>query len=48
MLSDFILRVEAQFPSSIENEELNSLLTTIQNQGDEITRLKKELEAVRK
>ncbi len=45
VLSDFILRVEAQFPSSIENEELNSLLTTIQNQGDEITRLKKELEA---
>ena len=46
--SDFILRVEAQFPSSIENEDLNSLLTTIQNQGDEITRLKKELEAARK
>ena len=48
VLSDFILRVEAQFPSSIENEELNSLLTTMQNQGDEITRLKKELEAARK
>ena len=48
VLSDFILRVEAQFPSSIENEELNSLLTTIQNQGDEITRLKKELEVARK
>ena len=48
VLSDFILRVEAQFPSSIENEELNSLLTTIQNQGDAITRLKKELEAARK
>ena len=48
VLSDFILRVEAQFPSSIENEELNSLLTTIRNQNDEITRLKKELEAVRK
>ena len=48
VLSEFILRVEAQFPSSIENEELNSLLTTIQNQGDEITRLKKELEAARK
>ena len=48
VLSDFILRVEAQFPSSIENEELNSLLPTIQNQGDEITRLKKELEAARK
>ena len=48
VLSDFILRVEAQFPSSIENEVLNSLLTTMQNQGDEITRLKKELEVARK
>ena len=48
VLSDFILRVEAQFPSSIENEELNSLLTTIQNQDSEISRLKKELEKARK
>ena len=43
VLSDFILRVEAQYPSSIENEELNSLLTTIQNQGHEIERLEKKL-----
>ena len=43
VLSDFILRVEAQYPSSIENEELSSLLQTIQNQGDEITRLEKKL-----
>jgi hypothetical protein len=43
VLSDFILRVEAQFPSSIENEELNSLLTTIQNQGREIEQLEKKL-----
>ena len=43
VLSDFILRVEAQYPSSIENEELNSLLTTIQNQGYEIERLEKKL-----
>ena len=43
VLSDFILRVEAQYPSSIENEELNSLLTTIQNQGREIERLEKKL-----
>jgi alpha-amylase len=43
VLSDFILRVEAQFPSSIENEELNSLLTTILNQGQEIEHLEKKL-----
>lgn len=42
-MSDFIERVEAEFPISIENEELNSLLTTIHNQADEINRLKHEL-----
>ncbi|MDR3262142.1 MAG: glycoside hydrolase family 57 protein [Tannerella sp.] len=44
VLSDFILRVQAQFPSSIENEELNSLLTTIRNQAKEIKQLEKQLE----
>jgi alpha-amylase len=44
VLSDFILRVEAQYPSSIENEELNSLLTTIRNQGREIEQLEKKIE----
>ena len=43
ILSDFILRVEAQYPSSIENEELSSLLQTIQNQGSEISQLEKKL-----
>ena len=43
VLSDFILRVEAQYPSSIENEELNSLLKTIQNQGREIQQLEKKI-----
>ena len=43
VLSDFILRVEAQYPSSIENEELNSLLKTIHNQGREIAQLEKKL-----
>ena len=43
VLSDFMLRVEAQFPSSIENEELNSLLTTIRNQAQEIRQLEEEL-----
>ena len=44
VLSDFTVRVNAQFPDSIENEELNSLLTTIKNQGKEIEELQKELE----
>lgn len=43
VLSDFILRVEAQFPSSIENEELNSLLTTIRNQANEIKHLEQDV-----
>ena len=48
VLSDFMLRVEAQFPSSIENEELNSLLTTIRNQDKEIKKLEKTLDVIRK
>ena len=44
-LSDFKERVESEFPSTIETEELNSLLTTIHNQGDEINRLKAEISA---
>ncbi len=43
ILSDFHLRVEAQYPSSIENEELNALLLTIKNQGEELEALKKKL-----
>lgn len=48
VLSDFIVRVNAQFPDSIDNEELNSLLTTIKNQGKEIEELQKELEKQKK
>ena len=36
ILGDFINRVNALYPLEIDNEELNSLLTTIRNQGDEI------------
>jgi len=43
VLSDFITRVNALFPTSIENEELNALLTTIHNQESEIARLEGEL-----
>jgi len=51
ILGDFINRVNALYPQEIENDELNALLTTIRNQGDEIemkdkeiTRLKARLE----
>ncbi|MDR2969192.1 MAG: glycoside hydrolase family 57 protein [Tannerellaceae bacterium] len=48
VLSDFIARVNAQFPETIENEELNALLTTIKNQGIEIEGLQKELDKLKK
>lgn len=48
VLADFIVRVEEQYPLSIENEELNSLLTTIRNQATEIETLNKELTSTRK
>ncbi len=47
VLSDFIVRVEEQYPLSIENEELNSLLTTIRNQAREIEVLNKEVASMR-
>ncbi len=46
VLSDFIDRVKAQFPDSVDNEELNSLLTTIHNQEREIKKLQSELKKV--
>ena len=48
VLADFIVRVEEQYPLSIENEELNSLLTTIRNQADEIENLNKEIASIRR
>ncbi|MEG1616275.1 MAG: glycoside hydrolase family 57 protein [Bacteroidales bacterium] len=39
VLSDFIIRVQQQFPEAVENEELNALLKTIENQAMEIHRL---------
>jgi alpha-amylase len=47
VLADFIVRVEEQYPLSIENEELNSLLTTIRNQAREIETLQKEVATMR-
>lgn len=42
ILSDFLQRVDEQYPTSIENEELNSLLKTIRNQEQEIAELKRK------
>ena len=47
ILGDFIKRVDSLYPVDIDNEELNALLTTIKNQGDEIEELNKELEEAR-
>jgi len=47
VLADFLVRVEEQYPESIENEELNSLLLTIRNQSSEIDSLKKEVKSLR-
>ena len=47
VLSDFMERVNAQYPSSIENEELNALLKTIHNQEEEINELKGEIKKLR-
>lgn len=47
VLSDFLIRVEAQFPQSVDNEELNSLLLTIRNQEKEIADLHREVEMMR-
>ena len=43
ILGDFITRVNDRYPLDIDNEELNSLLTTIKNQGDELELKEKEI-----
>ena len=43
ILGDFIKRVDSLYPVDVDNEELNSLLTTIKNQGEEIAELQKEV-----
>ncbi len=44
ILGDFINRVNALYPEELDNEELNGLLTTIRNQGDEISAKEMEIE----
>jgi alpha-amylase len=48
VLSDFIDRVNGQFPEGVENEELNALLTTILNQEEEIKKLEKKIKEAKK
>lgn len=43
ILGDFINRVNTLYPEEIDNDELNSLLTTIRNQGEEIEMKEKEI-----
>ena len=43
ILGDFITRVNNLYPQEIENDELNALLTTIKNQGDELAIRDKEI-----
>jgi alpha-amylase len=43
ILGDFINRVNSLYPEDIDNDELNALLTTIKNQGDEIAMKEKEI-----
>lgn len=44
IVGDFIARVNHYFPSEIENDEYNALLTLVKNQGDTITAKTKEIE----
>ncbi len=48
ILGDFISRVNSLYPVDMDNEELNSLLTTIKNQGEEIEIKDKEIEKLQK
>ena len=43
ILGDFLNRVHTLYPDEIDNDELNSLLTTIRNQGEEIEMKEKEI-----
>ena len=44
ILGDFISRVNSLYPVEMDNEELNALLTTIKNQGEELEVLQKEID----
>lgn len=44
ILGDFINRVNSLYPEELDNEQLEGLLTTIKNQGDEIEMKNKEID----
>jgi alpha-amylase len=48
ILSDFLQRVDEQYPTTIENEELSELLKTINNQEKEIEKLEEQIKALKK
>jgi alpha-amylase len=47
VLADFLERVNEQYPTTIDNEELNELLKTINHQEKEIENLEDELKKIR-
>ena len=47
VLADFLERVDEQYPTNIENEELNELLKTINNQEKEIETLEEEVKKLK-
>ncbi len=47
ILGDFMNRVNTLYPEDIDNEELNSLLTTIKNLGDENEMKNKEIDRLK-
>ena len=47
VLADFMERVDAQYPTTIDNEELNELLKTITNQAKEIETLETEVKKLK-
>lgn len=47
IVGDFITRVNNLYPEEIDNDQLNSLLTTIKNQGDELQMKDKEIERLK-
>ena len=48
ILGDFISRVDSLYPVDIDNEELNSLLTTIRNQEQELALLNDQIKKLSK
>lgn len=47
VLSDFLQRVDEQYPTTIDNEELNALLKTINNQESKIVSLEKQIKTLK-